>query len=338
MATHRTGRWEEHEFESDALRGNALGDPHVRPLYVWTPPSYDGDASRRFPSVYVIQGMTGMARAWFNARPWEESFPEAVESLAPDAVVVLVDAFTAVGGSQFVDSPGTGRYHTYLCDEIVPWVDAHYRTLAAREHRGIQGKSSGGYGAMITPMLRPDLFGGLATHAGDALFEVCYQPEFAQAARALRDRYDGSFERFWEDFRSGRPVLADANDPVLVNSYAMAAAYSAREDGTVELPFDVETGELRRDVFDRWLRWDPVRRARDPDAVEALRTMRAIWIDSGKSDEYFLDLGATAFRRVLAEIGVPDDVVRFELFDGRHGGIAWRYPLSLAWLVERLSP
>jgi hypothetical protein len=91
-------------------------------------------------------------------------------------------------------------------------------------------------------------------------------------------------------------------------------------------------------VFDRWLRWDPVRRARDPGAAEALRTMRAIWIDSGKSDEYFLDLGATAFRRVLAEIGVPDDVVRFELFDGRHGGIAWRYPLSLAWLVERLSP
>ena len=61
-----------------------------------------------------------------------------------------------------------GRYHTYLCDEVVLWVDVEYRTLAAREHRGIAGKSSGGYGAMITPMLRPDLFGALATHAGES--------------------------------------------------------------------------------------------------------------------------------------------------------------------------
>src|SRR5205085_11348460 len=98
---------------------------------------------------------------------------------------------------------------TYLCDEIVPWVDANYRTLAEAAHRGIQGKSSGGFGAMITPMLRPDVFGGLATHAGDALYENFYTADFPRAARALQREYDGSYERFWEDFRSrpgiGRP-------------------------------------------------------------------------------------------------------------------------------------
>jgi hypothetical protein len=330
--------WQEFAFESEALRGNPLGDPHVRPLYVWTPPSYDDASGRRYPSVYVIQGMTGIARAWFNVRPFERSYPDLVADLSPEAIVVLVDAFTAFGGSQFLDSPAIGRYHTYLCDEIVPWVDARFRTLASADHRGIQGKSSGGYGAMITPMLRPDLFGALATHAGDALFEVCYALEFAPAARALRDGYDSSFERFWADFRSGRPVLADKNDPILVNTYTMAAAYSARDDGTVDLPFDVETGAQKREVFARWLEYDPVRRARRPDVAEALRGMRGIWIDSGRSDEYYLDLGATAFRRVLEDIGVPDEVVRFELFEGRHGGIGWRYPLSLAWLVERLAP
>src|SRR5436190_3950806 len=338
MSRDPKDRWHEHAFESEALRGNPLGDPHVRPLYVWTPPSYDADAERRYPTIYVIQGMTGLARACVNVRPWDQAFPEAVAAAGHEAVIVLVDAFTAVGGSQFIDSPGIGRYHTYLCGEIVPWIDAGYRTLAMPEHRGIQGKSSGGYGAMVTPMLRPDLFGGLATHAGDALFEECYARDFAPAVRALRDKYDSSFERFWEDFRSGRPVLGDASDPVLVNTYAMAAAYSARDDGTVELPFDVETGELRNDVFARWLDWDPVRRARRPEVAESLRGLRAIWIDSGRGDEYYLDLGATAFRRVLDEIGVPEDVVRFDLFEGRHGGIAWRYPLSLAWLVERLAP
>jgi hypothetical protein len=331
-------RWQEFAFESDALQGNPLGDPHVRPLYVWTPASYDDEAERRYPSVYVIQGMTGIARAWFNVRPFERSYPELVAELSPEAIVVLVDAFTAYGGSQFLDSPAIGGYHTYLCDEIVPWVDARFRTLASADHRGIQGKSSGGYGAMITPMLRPELFGALATHAGDALFEVCYALEFAPAARALRDGYDSSFDRFWDDFRSGRPVLSDKNDPILVNTYAMAAAYSPRDDGTVELPFDIETGAQKPDVFARWLEWDPVRRARRPEVAEALRGMRGIWIDSGRSDEYYLDLGATAFRRVLDEIGVPGEIVRFELFDGRHGGIAWRYPLSLEWLVERLAP
>ncbi|HEV2593390.1 MAG TPA: alpha/beta hydrolase-fold protein, partial [Gaiellaceae bacterium] len=234
--------WHALEITSEALRGNPLGDPHVRPLHVWAP---EGDGP--FPSVYVIQGMTGMVESWFNTAPFVPSFPDEIARLSPDAVVVLVDAFTAYGGSQFVDSPGTGKYHTYLCDEVVPFVDERFPTLDAPEHRGIQGKSSGGYGAMITPMLRPDLFGGLATHAGDAVFEACYQLEFPAAARALRDKYDGSFDRFWESFRS-RPAWSDRDDPVLMNVYAMAACYSANADGTIDLPFDTETGELRPDV------------------------------------------------------------------------------------------
>jgi Putative esterase len=325
--------WHAHTFTSEALRGNVLRDPHERPLHVWAPE----DATRRYPSVYVIQGMTGMADAWFNVEPWSLSYPDRIATLDPPAVVVLVDAFTAVGGSQFVDSPGIGNYHTYLCEELVPFVDAHYPTLPAAEHRGIQGKSSGGFGSMLTPLLRPDLFGGLATHAGDALFEVCYARDFAPAAHALREAYGGSFDAFWADFRSGRPVLASPHDEVLVNTYAMAAAYSARADGTVELPFDIETGERIDEVWQRWLRFDPVLLAREPRHAETLRNMRAIWIDSGRDDEYHLDLGATAFHREVVAAETPADRVHFELFDGTHRGLTWRYPLSLRWLVDGLS-
>ena len=190
----------------------------------------------------MIQGLTGQLDMWRNRSPFRRNFPELADELfaagrRPPCVLVWVDAWTSLGGSQFVDSPGTGRYHTYLCEEVVPWVDERYRTLAAPEHRGIAGKSSGGYGAMITPMLRPDLFGGLATHAGDALFENCYLPEFPETVRALRDEYEGSYERFWEDFRS-RPAFSKESDFYLLNSWAMAACYSADEDGTVRLPFD----------------------------------------------------------------------------------------------------
>jgi hypothetical protein len=333
MAAHRTDRWQTLSFDSEALRDNPLGDPHVRPLHVYVPE----DDSRRYPSVYVIQGMTGIANAWFNTEPWNQSYPDRIAALAPEAVVVLVDAWTAVGGSQFLDSPGIGRYHTYLCDEIVPFVDATFPTLADAAHRGIQGKSSGGYGAMITPLLRPDLFGGLATHAGDALFELCYARDFPIAVRLLREKYAGSFVAFWADFRSGRPPFTSPGDEVLVNTYAMAAAYSARDDGSVELPFDLETGERVPEVWDRWLRWDPVLLAREEPHRETLRNLRAVWIDSGRSDEYYLELGATAFHNEVLASGLDPGRVHFELFEGTHRGLTWRYPLSLAFLVERLS-
>jgi S-formylglutathione hydrolase FrmB len=331
------GRFEEHVFESEALEGNPLGDPHRRPLWVYLPPGYDEAPDERFPSVYLIQGLTGQLDMWRNRTPFRKNTPELVDDLfadptTPPAVVVWVDCWTSIGGSQFLDSPGTGNYLTYLCDEVVPWVDATYRTLAERDHRGIQGKSSGGYGAMVVPMLRPDVWGGLATHAGDALFETCYMPDFRDAARALRDRYDGSFEAFWKDFRS-RPAGSKDGDDELLNTWCMAACYSADPDGTVQLPFDPVTGRTREDVWARWLERDPVRMV--ATHADALRSMRAIYVDAGDKDQFFLDLGAEAFRRELEAIGVTD--VFFELFDGTHSGIEYRYPLSMRYLAERLS-
>jgi S-formylglutathione hydrolase FrmB len=331
------GRFDETVIASNALRGNPLGDPHERPLWVYVPPGYDDEPDRRYPSVYMIQGLTGQLDMWRNRSPFRRNFPELADELfasgaAPPTIVVWVDCWTSLGGSQFLDSPGTGNYHTFLCDEVVPWVDAGYRTLAAPEHRGIAGKSSGGYGAMVTPLLRPDLFGGLATHAGDALFETCYLPEFREVVRVLRDHYEGSYERFWEDFRS-RPALANEHDGLLLNAWCMAACYSTDPDGTVRLPFDVDTGELVPAVWQRWLEWDPVRMVSQRSA--ALQSMRAIYIDAGTRDEYYLDLGAEAYRRALADVGVTD--VRFELFDATHMAIEYRYPLSLAYLAERLA-
>ncbi len=331
------GRYDEHAFESGALKDNPLGDPHVRPVWVYLPPGYDDEPDRRYPSVYVIQGLTGQIDMWRNRTPFRRNFPELADRLfadgdSPPCVLVYVDAWTSFGGSQFVDSPGTGRYHTYICDELVPWVDANYRTQAAPEHRGIAGKSSGGYGAMVNPMLRPDVFGGLATHAGDALFEMCYLPEFRKSVRTLRDHYEGSIDRFWEDFRS-RPAFSKDTDHTLLNDWCMAACYSADEDGTVHLPYDTVTGELRPEIWERWLAWDPVRMV--SGHADACRSLKAIYIDAGTRDQFYLDLGAEAFRRELEAIGVTD--VFFELFDATHAAIEYRYPLAIKYLAERLS-
>jgi len=243
-STELAGRIDEHVISSDLLRGNPLGDPYERPLLVYTPPGYDDAPGRRYPAVYVVQGYTGHVVMWRGRSPFRQPFPGTADAMfaraeAPPAIVVYVDAWTAYGGSQFVDSPGTGQYHSYLCDEVVPWVDARYRTIPDAAHRAITGKSSGGFGAMITPMLRPDLFGALATHAGDAYYEYCYLPEFPQVVRDLRN-YGGDIFRWWDDFRS-RVAYTKPEDSNLVAALGVAAAFSARPDGTPELPMDPET-------------------------------------------------------------------------------------------------
>ncbi|HEU5157829.1 MAG TPA: alpha/beta hydrolase-fold protein [Streptosporangiaceae bacterium] len=333
-----SGRLDEHVITSELLRDNPLGDPNKRPLWVYVPPGYDAEPERRYPAVYVIQGYTGHIAMWRNRTAYRQPFIETADAVfargdAPPAIVVYVDAWTAYGGSQFVDSPGTGRYHSYLCDEVVPFVDGRYRTIPDRESRAVSGKSSGGFGAMITPMLRPDLFGALATHAGDALYEYCYLPEFAQVVRHLR-AYDGDIWRWWEAFHA-RPAFSHQEDAALITALGCSAAFSPGDDGRPVLPVDPVTGVVRPEAWERWLAWDPVRMVeRYADAVLSLR---AVWIDAGTADDYYLDLGAEAFRAELTRVGLPADRVHFELFEATHAAIDYRYPLALSWLAHRLA-
>lgn len=331
-----SGRLDEHVIDSPALAGNPLGDPSSRPLWVLTPPHVEPDQPT--PVVYVIQGFTGKLEMWRYRLNLRQSALERYDAALadpdhPPVRLAFVDCFTSLGGSQFVDSPAVGDYHTYLCEDVVAFVDATHPTLAAPAHRAIAGKSSGGYGAMITPMLRPDVFGALASHAGDSLFEACFAADFRVCARALRDRYDGSWETYWADLRQ-RPHGSRPDDDMLHTTWVMAACWSADPDGTVHLPFDVATGRIVDEVWQRWLDWDPVRMvARHADA---LRGLRAIWLDAGTRDEFWLDLGTTAVRDAMRAVGV--EPTHFELFDAGHGGIEYRYPLAIRHLAERLQP
>ncbi|MGP4027464.1 alpha/beta hydrolase [Actinomadura sp. 3N407] len=331
------GDLREHVITSEALLGNPLGDPHERPLWVYTPPGYG--THTRYPTIYVIQGYCGTIAMWRNRTPFRRTLPELIDALfarddvAP-ALVVYVDAWTGYGGSQYLDSAAIGDYHTYLCEEIVTWVDGHYPTIAHRDSRAITGKSSGGYGSMVTAMLRPDLFGGFATHAGDALFDTSYASVFPQLTRRLRDEFGGSYEAFLEYFRNCEVPLLHRLDELLIEVYGYSAAYSSDPDGTVHVPFDSSTGRLIPEIWERWLAWDPVRMA--AERAEALRSMRAIWIDAGRHDEYYLDHAAAAFHQAVTDVGVSPQRVYFELFDGTHGGIEYRYPQAIEYLTHHL--
>ena len=143
----------------------------------------------------------------------------------PDAIVVFVDCWTSLRRLAVPELAGSlGRYQDYLCDEVRAFVDERYPTLADRDHRGLTGKSSGGYGAMVVPMLRPDVFGALASHAGDALFEACYLPG-VPAGRARCATTSTARTRCSSSARQGRPRSTMAlGEPLEI--YGYAAAYS----------------------------------------------------------------------------------------------------------------
>jgi Putative esterase len=332
------GALDELVVESELLAGNPLGDPSRRPLYVYRSPGVVRGSAASVPSVYVIQGFTRQVDMWLSRSAFEPTMIERVDRMfgagdCPDAIVVFVDAWTSRGGSQYLNSSSTGRYLDYLCEEVVSFVDARYPTRADRDHRGLAGKSSGGYGAMVVPMLRPDVFGALASHAGDALFECCYQRAFPDVARSLRDNFEGSYAVLFE-----RIAETDHFDwsrfgtPFEMYGYGCAYSPDLSRPGEALLPFEIATGRLVQDVWELWLECDPVRMA--PRHADALRSMHRIYLDAGKSDEYFLDLGAEAFARELARLGVEHTL---ELFEGRHGGIDYRYPGAIRELVMGLQ-
>ena len=324
--------------ESELLADNPLGDPTRRPLWVYRPPGIERDHPRPLPAVYVIQGYTGQVDRWANREPFELNYVERLDAMfaggeCPDALVVLVDAWTSYGGSQFLDSTSTGPYQSYLCDEVIPFIDSAYPTVPEAAGRGIAGKSSGGYGAMVLPMMRPGLFGALATHAGDALFEHCYSARFGAIAQALRDRFESSYDVLFRELGAADPFSWKRFGEPL-EMYGYAACYSPDPDapGKALLPFELETGRIIDAVWERWLALDPVRMA--PAHGEALSGMRRILIEAGRSDEYFLDLGAGAFSGELTKLGVEHS---FELFDGGHGGMTYRYAPAIRELALALD-
>ena len=332
------GTFEQLTVESELLAGNPLGDPARRPLYIYTPPGYDAGSERRYPAIYVIQGMTGQIDMWLNRNAFEPNMIERVDTLfsggdTPPALVVFVDAWTTYGGSQFINSIATGRYMDYLCDEVVPFIDERYATYPEPDRRGICGKSSGGYGAMVVPMLRPDVFRALATHAGDALFECCYGRVFPETVRALRDHFDGSYDVFWERWKEKNNFDFSVLGAPLDN-YAMAACYSPdpSKPGKALIPFELDTGKLIPEIWEQWLAWDPVRMA--PKHADALSKMKRIYIDAGTRDEFYLDLGAQAFSNELKKLEVEHTL---EFFPGTHGGLQYRYPNAIRELVLALS-
>lgn len=329
------GRIETHRWSSRVLEGNPWGDPIERDLPIYIPPS--GITEGR-PLLLLLTGYTGSG--WYHyqhPRFLSDTIVGRLDRLirsraAPEAVMVGPDCITSLGGSQYLNSTATGRYEDYVMTEVLPWVRERYRTgpVAAL------GTSSGGYGSLVLALRHPEVIRAAGSNAGDAAFEYCYLPEFPTAFREIRKA--GGPEALLRTLFS-EPVSAMGPQNHQMQALEMmgyASCYSpiASEPGRFDLPFDLESGEVRADVWARWLAWDPVRMIQTDGYREALRRLAYVYADGGTRDEYGLDVGARIFTAVAKRQGVAVD---FQEFDGVHGDGGPRYDVMIPRLLSALG-
>ncbi len=321
-------------INSQVLKGNPLGDSPTRRVPIYLPADYD-KSDKRYPTIYLLTGFTGRGTFMLNDSAFDEPIQERLDRLISSQqiqpmIVVMPDAFTRYGGSQYLNSEATGRYEDHLITEVVPFIDQNYRTRAQAGYRAIGGKSSGGYGAMVQAMRHPDLFGAIACHSGDMYFEYSYKPDFAKFLNAADRHSINSYETLADFLANFQPKMhpKPAQFFDLIHMSGMAACYSPNPASSCgfDLPFDLHTGLLRPEVWQRWLAFDPITMLDHQQHVEALGQMKLIFLDCGKYDEYNLHFGARIFSQRLTELNIPH---HHDEFSGGHRHTTYRYDVSL---------
>ncbi|HSK70855.1 MAG TPA: alpha/beta hydrolase-fold protein [Pyrinomonadaceae bacterium] len=331
--SQKQGKVEILRHESEILKNNPLNDPSKRELYVYLPPDYE-ESDKKFPVVFCLTGFTGRGKMFLNDSAFTPNLAERMDRLINSGkikpmIAVMPDCFTYFGGSQYINSSATGRYEDYLIEEIVPFVDENFRTIADRNSRAVMGKSSGGYGALIRAMRHSDVFGLACSTSGDCYFEYCYFPGIPEGFRSIKGNPKALIEKFWNE-----EVRKKKEDFSALNTIGMSACYSPNPDAELgfDLPFDLRTGEIREDVWARWLEHDPVRLVEKH--AENLKSLKLLFIDAGTRDEFALDLGAKILSEKLKKAGVPHV---HEEFDDGHFNIGYRQNRSLEMISENLD-
>ncbi len=309
------------QHKSEILENNPLGDRFIRDLIVYLPPDYD--ETKRYPTVYVLTGFTGRGKMLLNDSAFTPNFATRMDKLINGGkirpmIAVLPDCFTHYGGSQYINSTATGNYEDYLTQEIVPFVDETFRTINDKNSRAVMGKSSGGYGALMMAMRHSDLFGLACSTSGDAYFEHCYLSDIPKAFRAIKGEPQKLVINFWnEETKKGKDDFSG------LNIIGMSACYSPR-GADFDLPFDLKTGEIRDEIWAKWLEHDPVRLVEK--YAENLKSLKLLYIDAGTRDEFALDIGAKILVERLKKFDVPH---LHEEFDDGHFNISYRQNRSL---------
>jgi enterochelin esterase-like enzyme len=316
-------RLEANQFESQTIIGNPIGTPPLRDMVVYLPPGYEADNEIEYPVVYLLHGLPHTDSFFISKEKWdpwvgpekifktypdfpEEGFQTWVDNLIETGkidpmIIVTPDASCSVYGiSWYTNSIVNGGFEDYIAEDLVEFMDSNYKTIANKDGRVLIGFSQGGYGAFKLAMKHPDKFCAMASHGAPLVFESLK----AFAPSIMAENPDGLF---------GSDL---GNKPMTSVVFTMAAAWSPNLFNPpffIDFPFEYPTGNAIESVWDKWLEHDPFTML---DTYGAnLKSLKGVYLDSGKQDEFGFWLAYDFFNQKLNAFGVN---YTYELFDGGH--------------------
>lgn len=291
VAVHRI------KVHSPSLEGNLDGESADRDVIVYLPPDYDKDPKRRYPVVYALHGYSLTAEGFAGLLSAPQTVEGAFALGTPGMIIVLPDTQTRHNGSMYSSSVTIGDWEGFIADDLVRYIDTHYRTIPQRTSRGLAGHSMGGYGTTRIGMKRPDVFGALYI-----MSPCCLSARGAPSAEVLARL--NALSNPDEISKLGFPERT---------TLTVAAAWSpnpARKPFFLDLP--ATDGTDAQAVLSRWAANAPLVML-DQYSFH-LRRYSAIAIDVGDQDDLRRD--ASTLHRRMGELGIS---ASFEIYPGDHG-------------------
>ena len=295
---------------------------------------------KHYPSIWFLGGFGSNGRDMLNdPGPFGVAFPQKLlsyqrEGIIPPFIEIFPDGTTDLGGSQYINSKANGPFMDHLCDELVPFVDSQLKTIPKSSARVVTGHSSGGYGALMTCMFRPGVFGSMIASAADSAFEISQKPTWLTAA--IEIRRCGGVDQFVDHFQAQRKKEKISQSQFIANmQLAMASCFSPspqENKAHCQLPLDLETMEILPAVWQHWLELDP------SEAIiehwDKLKRLSYIHLDCGSEDEYGAQFGHRKIKKVLSQNNID---FNYSEFAGTHRKTSYRYEERLKNLGDHIA-
>lgn len=284
------------------LEGSLEGDSADRDVIVYLPPSYDKDKKRRYPVVYALHGYSIGAEQWSKEIHVPQTIEGGFAQGSKDMIVVLPDSKTVHNGSMYSSSATTGDFERFIAEDVVSYIDAHYRTFPNRNSRGLVGHSMGGYGASRIGMKHADVFGSLY------IMSPC-----CMSARGA----GGPAGPAMAEMEKTLAAVKTPEDSAKLNfglraQLASAAAWSPNpKNPPLYLDLPTKDGVVQQDVLARWAANAPL--AFVDQYIDQLKRYQAISMDVGDKDGLKVDAGK--LHDILDRYGIANS---FEIYPGTH--------------------
>lgn len=304
------------EIPAPSLGENLVGEPAERILYVYLPPSY-ATSEKRYPVVYYLPGYGDSSIIGFRLPDDMDALIESGE--IQEMILVIASGDSKMGGSFYVNSPVTGNWENHIVNDVVGYVDSHFRTLPQAESRGITGHSMGGFGALNIAMHRPDVFSAVYSMS-PGLFD---ENGLAESFMFAQEGTIQNFVKYEKDLASlpleeaQKKMFASPQEFALAYGYAFAPNPD-RHPPYFDYPYTEVDGQLVRDDA-VWKKWESGFGGIAEESVQYkdnLLKLKGIVVDYGIHDENpWIPKGAEYYGEQLTAAGIP---VRVESYNGNH--------------------